>query len=176
MFVIRRAFRYWSSDDSPGRARKAVRNAVLAWECGQQIAEVAELLTSELATNAVVHAPESSAYLVEVDVSGRLLTVSVIDYGPGRPRVVDAGAEEEGGRGLDMVKELAAAWGVEPAPAGGKRVFFSLDIPELPTRVYEREIHGQGGNVEQRTRRHPGIAHSCGTDWFCLRPRLRCAW
>lgn len=144
MIDIRRVFRYWSNEESPSQARKAVRNAVLAWECGEEVAEIAELLTSELATNAVLHASDSREYLVEMHVAGGFLAVGVIDYGRGVPRVAQVKSGDTHGRGLAMVNKLAHTWGVESLRGGGKKVYFHLPVPELPPTVYRREaLHGQ---------------------------------
>lgn len=160
MVRLRRVHRYWSSSESPSRARKAVRYAVLAWECGDAVAETAELLTSELATNAVLHASCSVEYVVELTVAGGVLTVSVIDFGSGSPSVTRADDADTHGRGLSMVEMLSDAWGVDALAGGGKRVFFRLGVPALPRRVYEREASCRRGGAESEIRRCSNAARS----------------
>lgn len=180
---MRRVYRYWASDASPRRARKAVRNAVLAWECGEEVADVAELLTSEVATNVVVHARASSEYIVEIDVSDGVLTVSVTDFGGGRPQATQARADDEHGRGLAMVRDLSEEWGIEAVGGLAKRVFFRLTVKPIPQHVREREAHfseplgGSGGSVEREARDDFGITRSARTPRLrLLRPGLRWAW
>jgi anti-sigma regulatory factor (Ser/Thr protein kinase) len=106
------------------------------------IADVAELLSSELVTNAVVHA--RSAIELEAARSQSDLRVDVRDVGPGA--VVAEGrppsSEAEGGRGLAIVASLADDWGVESS-GRGKSVWFSL----ATAREAERESDGPGGAV-----------------------------
>jgi anti-sigma regulatory factor (Ser/Thr protein kinase) len=109
-------------------ARLFVRCLCEEWGVGM-LADVAELLSSELVTNAVVHA--QSAIELEAARSEHDLRVDVRDIGPG---TVDATvspppSEAEGGRGLAIVASLADEWGVETT-GGGKSVWFSLVAPD----------------------------------------------
>jgi anti-sigma regulatory factor (Ser/Thr protein kinase) len=152
-----------------------VRNAVLAWECGDDVADVAELLTSEIATNAVVHAPASSEFVVEILVENGHLTVGVTDFGGGRPQATRAGTEDEHGRGLAMVRDLSESWGIEAVGGLAKRVFFRLSVKPVPEHVRQREalsasVEDDGGE---------GAPRSAPTFGFRLRLprlRLRLAW
>jgi anti-sigma regulatory factor (Ser/Thr protein kinase) len=94
------------------------------------VADVAELLSSELVTNAVVHA--QSAIELEVTRSRTELRVDVGDVGPGsvQPVAHARPAEAEGGRGLAIVASLADDWGVEEVPTG-KSVWFALATPQV---------------------------------------------
>ncbi|MDT0270679.1 ATP-binding protein [Streptomyces sp. DSM 44915] len=168
-----RTFHFPAGIESPGKARKAVREAVLAWSCGEDIAGIAELLTSELVTNSVLHSPESQRCLVEVDVSDGLLTVGVTDRGAGSLKLATPGLGDESGRGLALVRALSASWGFSPTCGGGKRVHFSLDVPMPPSHVYEQEVRHQGRAVDRETWRDTGVTDSVGQKrgWVC--PRLR---
>jgi anti-sigma regulatory factor (Ser/Thr protein kinase) len=86
-------------------------------------------LSSELVTNAVIHA--RSAIELEAAWTSSDLRVDVRDVGAGRVRANSdpAPAEAEGGRGLAIVASLADAWGVEDT-GNGKSVWFSLATPE----------------------------------------------
>lgn len=81
------------------------------------------LLTSELVTNAVVHA--RSDVEVTVSLGARAVRVEVADDGPGRPAVRRAGPDSPSGRGLTLVDAVADRWGVDHA-APGKSIWFEV--------------------------------------------------
>ncbi len=86
------------------------------------------LLTSELVTNAVRYG--GTRAVLEAQMPGGALRVTVTDENPDLPEVGDAPAlTAEGGRGVLLVSTLAARWGVERLPTGGKAVWFELDVP-----------------------------------------------
>ena len=122
---------------SPGSARSVVRS--VAAEAGlDDLLDEALLLTTELVTNAVLHAGTDVTVEVVADHSG--LTVTVLDElaGPllaaGSPATADGidGLERVGdlerGRGLQLVDRLAQRWGTVHHP-GGKGVWFHLSRP-----------------------------------------------
>lgn len=117
---------------TPGLARAAVRRWLDGWGVGGDAADVAELLLSELVTNAVRHARRPPGRLVTVGVElspGRLLRVEVADASEAPPRARETpGPEDEGGRGLLLVESLAAAWGTYPRRHVGKAVWFTLRL------------------------------------------------
>jgi anti-sigma regulatory factor (Ser/Thr protein kinase) len=86
--------------------------------------DVIVLLTSELVTNAVVHAGTPVEVLVR-DLHGSVL-VEVFDGGPEVPVVVDGVLACNSGRGLNIVEVLSEAWGVHPG-RGGKTVWFRCE-------------------------------------------------
>lgn len=87
--------------------------------------DVAELLTSELVTNALIHTDNGA--VVTATVAPEQLRVEVRDFVPGlhRSRVPHA---DDGthGRGLVLVQALADSWGVENHEVG-KVVWFELN-------------------------------------------------
>ena len=91
---------------------------------GELIAD-AELLVSELVTNAVVHAQSGSR--VGVDWSATHLRISVFDSSNDAPELRDCGTDSVTGRGLYLVDRIAERWGVDYEGAG-KRVWFELDV------------------------------------------------
>ncbi|WP_435303847.1 ATP-binding protein [Streptomyces phaeoluteigriseus] len=103
--------------------RRALRELLRHWGRPGQ-SETAELLTSELVTNALVHT-DQDAYLTAT-VGPDCLRVEVRDFVAGRPqpRRPDTG-DATHGRGLALVQSLADAWGVRPH-ATGKAVWFEL--------------------------------------------------
>ncbi|MGP4007545.1 ATP-binding protein [Streptomyces sp. 4N124] len=105
-------------------ARRALRELLRHWgKPGRS--EIAELLTSELVTNAIVHT-DNDAVLTAV-VGPRGLRVEVRDFVARRPRLCVPNADDgTHGRGLVLVQSLADAWGVRPHGVG-KAVWFELD-------------------------------------------------
>jgi anti-sigma regulatory factor (Ser/Thr protein kinase) len=85
--------------------------------------DVAMLLVTELATNAVLHA--RSPFAVTVEAGDDHVTLGVSDQSPSLPRLSIPEADDVRGRGLYLVAELALRWGVEPTD-DGKRVWFDL--------------------------------------------------
>lgn len=108
---------------APARARAFVEQAVCAVH-DAQVLQAAQLLVSELVTNAVAHGAPPITVEVECDGSTELL-VRVHDEGTDHPRHLQVGAQEQGGRGIALVDLISTAWGVEPA-AQGKAVWFRL--------------------------------------------------
>ena len=106
----------------PAGARAARRFARQAlWDLGP-VAEVAELLVSELASNVVRHA--STSFTVEVE-PGDPVRVVVSDGVAVDLRVTAARDDATSGRGLLILDALAHRWGVTRDGAG-KRVWFEL--------------------------------------------------
>ncbi|MFB6848520.1 ATP-binding protein [Streptomyces sp. NPDC056373] len=104
-------------------ARRALRELLGQWgKQGQS--DVAELLTSELVTNAIVHTDHDAVLTATVGPRG--LRVEVRDFVARRPRVrLPVADEGTNGRGLFLVESLADAWGVRPHGVG-KAVWFEL--------------------------------------------------
>lgn len=97
--------------------------AVAAAEADARTSDVLRLVVSELATNAVLHA--GSRFTVRV-ISGRdLLRVEVADGSAVIPTPRPHGPRAITGRGLSIVEQMAARWGVIPE-IWGKRVWFEL--------------------------------------------------
>ncbi|MGK5640011.1 ATP-binding protein [Streptomyces sp. URMC 126] len=121
---------------APGIARITLR-AVLAVHGLEQLADRAELLTSELATNAVRHAPGPAT--VRIGWDHPVLRVSVADAGPYVPIPAPAVPETAvaldavRGRGMLILDLIAHRWGgfplgVPPFPAEGKIIWFELRL------------------------------------------------
>ncbi|MGW5734007.1 MULTISPECIES: ATP-binding protein [Streptomyces] len=104
--------------------RGALRELLRTWGRPGR-SEIAELLTSELVTNALVHT-DRDAVLTATVRPGRL-RVEVRDFVGRRPKVCAPDADDSThGRGLMLVQSLADAWGVR-AHGVGKAVWFELD-------------------------------------------------
>ena len=95
--------------------------------------EVVALLTSELATNAVVHA--HSDFSVAVEVEPGHVRVSVGDNSKVVPTIgVASTVSPVGGRGLRIVDALASRWGISLLPEG-KETWFEITEPAVSAYV-----------------------------------------
>ncbi|HVM64644.1 MAG TPA: ATP-binding protein [Acidimicrobiales bacterium] len=112
---------------SVGAARAFVDATLEAWGLDDSD-QVAALLTSEIATNAVVHA--RTAYRVAVDYRAPEVLVQVMDESPGLPVRRDPDPYEPTGRGLLLLDSYAARWGCRQQ-ARGKSVWFVLRRPAV---------------------------------------------
>ena len=108
------------------------------------------LLTSELVTNAVLHA--RTPLEVGIVVAAQSVLVSVHDLDLSRPEQQPY-AKREGGWGLKLVSAFADDAALEPHPDGGKTAWFRLRRGELPgvgdavaARVETSRLTG-GGSV-----------------------------
>jgi anti-sigma regulatory factor (Ser/Thr protein kinase) len=90
------------------------------------VIEAAELMTSELATNCVLHA--HSDFELAIDPHGEI-RVEVSDSGPGQPRLLSPSSRDLTGRGLRIVETMSADWGVRRTRRG-KTVWFTLERPD----------------------------------------------
>ncbi|ARQ67879.1 SpoIIE family protein phosphatase [Streptomyces marincola] len=118
---------HWQLDAHPAavpRARRLVRDRLRDWGLSFA-ADTAELLASELVTNAVRHAGPGpiGLRLVRADA----LLCEVTDGSPALPVLREARASDAAGRGLNVVGRLARAWGSH-AGGPGKTVWFEQSL------------------------------------------------
>ncbi|WP_432541479.1 ATP-binding SpoIIE family protein phosphatase [Kineococcus sp. SYSU DK002] len=111
---------------SVASAREFLRGRLLAWSA-DELADEAELVLSELVTNALVHAGGGAGLTLRFDGAARRLTVEVEDSSTRSPRERDAGPDALGGRGLAIVEAVADAWGVRTT-GDGKTVWAELAV------------------------------------------------
>jgi anti-sigma regulatory factor (Ser/Thr protein kinase) len=97
-------------------------NGVLGDRMGIDDVERADLILSELVTNAVVHG--NSAALVRVRLEAHSLRIEVDDASPVIP--IPREPDDYGGRGLRIVDQMTARWGTE-SRATGKTVWALLE-------------------------------------------------
>lgn len=109
---------------SVGRAREYARGQLLSWDL-EPLVDTAELLVSELVTNALRYGEGEIRLRLLLD---RTLVCEVWDAGLVQPRRRRARDTDEGGRGLQLVGLLSAAWGSRRTPRG-KTVWFELPLP-----------------------------------------------
>ena len=125
---------------------------------GFDTADTAELLVSELVTNAVRFAGSpASAQQYSDRVSGGMIWLSVRHFSDGLlievfdtdanpPVLIDAAEDAENGRGLLLVDALSREWSYFFPSCGGKVVYCFIEIP----------------HAAAMTSRHPG---PCGTGY-----------
>ncbi|MET8560320.1 SpoIIE family protein phosphatase [Streptomyces flaveolus] len=109
---------------SVGRAREYARGQLLSWDL-EPLVDTTELLVSELVTNALRYGEGDIRLRLLLD---RTLVCEVWDSGLVQPRRRRARDTDEGGRGLQLVGLLSAAWGSRRTPRG-KTVWFELPLP-----------------------------------------------
>ena len=119
---------YWFLDpraQTAGQARRLARRALARWGL-EELTDPVELLVSEVVTNAVRYAERPiTLRLLRTDT----LRCEVGDDVPQLPRLRQARATDEGGRGLYLVNRLARRWGATRLSTG-KVVWFELALPQ----------------------------------------------
>ncbi|MGW3315323.1 SpoIIE family protein phosphatase [Streptomyces fungicidicus] len=115
---------------SVGRAREYARAQLLDWDL-EPLVDTTELLVSELVTNALRYGEGEIRLRLLLD---RTLVCEVWDSGLVQPRRRRARDTDEGGRGLQLVGLLSAAWGSRRTPRG-KTVWFELPLPGADTTL-----------------------------------------
>ena len=93
---------------SAAAARRAVQETCRTW--GLADASDAVLAASELVTNAVLHAGTPVLLALSLDRDG--LTLAVSDGAQAVPWQQPASMTREGGRGIAIVDQLGARWGI----------------------------------------------------------------
>ncbi|MGW2252982.1 ATP-binding protein [Kitasatospora sp. NPDC001660] len=112
-------------------ARQLLRAYLSALPFGDRYSGTAELLLSELFSNAVQHSDAPADRLIEVRFAliNRRLRLEVHDAGAGRPSLLPAIPTSEHGRGLLLVNELAERWGCCPRAGGIGKFVWVLIAP-----------------------------------------------
>jgi PAS domain S-box-containing protein len=118
-------------------ARRVLRR-VLAEAQAHDLLEATLLATSELVTNALVHA--GPAIGLSVRASPHAVRVDVTDHSPRVPVARGYAVTSSTGRGLPLVAQLADRWGATPRP-DGKSVWF--EIGSFPWSTAHAEPTGQ---------------------------------
>jgi serine phosphatase RsbU (regulator of sigma subunit)/anti-sigma regulatory factor (Ser/Thr protein kinase) len=142
-----RAAQFAAAPDAANRARRFVRETLTEWgKSGayglESVLDDALLLTSELVTNAVVHAGTAASVQCELRPGANGapagIRVEVADRHPSKPLPVPGApettlmsaepGESEHGYGLYLITYLADSWGVQYS-RGAKQVWFELRLP-----------------------------------------------
>jgi anti-sigma regulatory factor (Ser/Thr protein kinase) len=110
-------------------SRHFLRDALREWGLADR-SDTAELLLSELVTNAVLYGcgDESQGNIhVVITRTRRQLGVAVGDTARRVPQPRQSTCDDEGGRGMFLLEELALSWGACGTPQG-KTVWFRLAL------------------------------------------------
>lgn len=113
---------------APRTARKLVTLLLHQWGVTDQDAvDGATIVVSELVTNVLVHCDDGGPVALAMELQDELLRLWVEDRLPAVPAQRQAGPDDEDGRGLGIVTQLAVRWDVEQLP-DGKRVVVDLPL------------------------------------------------
>ena len=121
--VVERSEVFLRVPEAVGGVRKWLRVTLSAWD-ERDLIDDANVVASELATNAIRHA-ESPFRVTVTRITtddGRMIRLSFDDLSAGHPALNDTAHEQVGGRGVHLVAQLAWRWGVDGS-AGGKTVW-----------------------------------------------------
>jgi anti-sigma regulatory factor (Ser/Thr protein kinase) len=95
--------------------RRFVNEVLVRWGERDLVTD-ATLVSSELATNAVLHA--SSPFRVSVDRSVGVVCIAIQDVAIDAAAPQDSTIQDDSGRGMMIVEALARRWGCDPLPTG----------------------------------------------------------
>jgi DNA-binding NarL/FixJ family response regulator len=111
--------------ESPRAARRFVDDALTGWQL-QEVLDTAQLLVSEVVTNAIMHGRTEAE--VSVRLLGDRVRVEVVDHATSMIRRRPDDPTATSGRGTGLVDALSNSWGVDDV-ASGKKVWFELNRP-----------------------------------------------
>jgi anti-sigma regulatory factor (Ser/Thr protein kinase) len=142
---------YQPEPQSAAAARHFVRDTLRSWQgsghCQGQdgLVDDAVLLTSELVTNAVVHA--GTSVQVTCRLAGEAVEIAVVDHRPvqlipDEPQGRALSEDSLNGRGLQLPSELASSWGVTYARTS-KAVWFRMGLGASQNEM--TDSHGPAG-------------------------------
>ena len=114
-----------ASPVSASQARAFVTEALLLHELSYLV-EGVRLVTSELATNAVLHA--HTAFDVKVEGMDQVVLLTVRDDSLTLPDRHAAQSTDSSGRGLEIVEIVSHRWGFHTDAAGSKAVWASFAL------------------------------------------------
>jgi anti-sigma regulatory factor (Ser/Thr protein kinase) len=114
---------------SASRARAFVGDALLRHGLDHLVDDIG-LATSELATNAVLHA--RTRFTVIVSAFEETVFLEVLDQSTTGPRVGEPRSSDTNGRGMLVVQAVSRDWGVIAREPDGKSVWAAFDVTPGP--------------------------------------------
>ncbi|MGI5139292.1 MULTISPECIES: ATP-binding protein [unclassified Streptomyces] len=109
-----------------GQARRGARAALTGWDVPAGVVDTTELIVSELVTNAIRHCDTQHLVHLRVSDDGATLLVEVADPNARHPRPAVPALDAEGGRGLMLVRAVAAEFGARDRQPVGKTVWAAV--------------------------------------------------
>lgn len=113
---------------SVGRARAFVSDSLDTWGMREELADVGELIVSELMTNVVSHTT-TDLKAVAIQRGGRRVRIEVSDSSSTSPCIGSDSSSTESGRGLMLIDALSSHWGYVKHP-WGKAIWAELSVSE----------------------------------------------
>jgi len=135
--------------------RAFVRARLEAWEAAELTSD-AELIASELVTNAVLHA--RTAIQLRLSVEESRVRIEVYDENTRAPALPSCGPDATSGRGLALVSSLANSWGIEHQ-GDGKVVWAEIGAPREEPSEDCLDLSG-ANNVEQALEKVDGSSRA----------------
>jgi anti-sigma regulatory factor (Ser/Thr protein kinase) len=108
--------RFERAPDAPRAARQFVTELLGRWGQDETVVEDAQLVISELVTNAILHTASEFAILASPEDRG--VRLEVRDESAAAPEIQWPAPRVPTGRGLQVIDAIASAWGVETTPRG----------------------------------------------------------
>jgi two-component sensor histidine kinase len=130
---------------APFLARRYTHRVLGEWRLGPETIETAELLVSELVTNAAKFAGPLPGALAHPDLAQVGAVTVTLKYGPDRliievsdadsnpPVATEPRLDAESGRGLMLVEALSKEWSYYFPPSGGKTVYCVISLDDAST-------------------------------------------
>ncbi|GAA3382216.1 SpoIIE family protein phosphatase [Cryptosporangium minutisporangium] len=112
-------------EDPTRRARAFCYGVLSTWQLPPLVRDDIVLAVSELVANALLYG--GAAEQLRLRRSVNRIVIEVFDREPAMPRPRIADADAESGRGLFLVRRVAARWGARAVP-GGKAVWAEFDL------------------------------------------------
>jgi hypothetical protein len=125
----------------------------------QTICDRAELIVSELVTNAVLHA--GTGPIVSVRIDDENVRIEVEDTSPAAPVLREYGLDASTGRGLRVVSTAASEWGVETT-SSGKAVWatlFTTTTGAIPSKMSSPHL-----SYREDATRSPNVLDALGEE------------
>ncbi|MFB7947679.1 ATP-binding protein [Kitasatospora phosalacinea] len=160
MSVHRRWFSLPREPATVAAGRRRVRDLLASWNTplDEDTRFTLDLVTSELLGNAVRHATGDAVTVgVHADPLHHRAVIEVYDSSPAVPVPGRPADDEESGRGLLLIAELALAHGVV-RKRGGKWVWAEIALPGAAARPAPRPADGTADDPPPHGAPHGGIA------------------